>query len=71
MNDPKIKLTNQRHEILTFLKYTITHQTVYDVYAAVKKLKEMNIDVAHTNFFSICKKCVNGQNQKKQGAINV
>ena len=34
---PNIKYTNQRVEILNFLKYNFTHPTVEQVYNAVKK----------------------------------
>jgi len=37
MKPPKIKYTNQRIEILDFLKNNTTHPTVEEVYDAVKK----------------------------------
>ncbi|MEM0467441.1 MAG: hypothetical protein QXX20_07625 [Candidatus Thermoplasmatota archaeon] len=71
MNDPKIKLTDQRHELLTFLKHTTAYLTTDDVSAVVKKAQEVNIDAAHTDFFGICKNAVNDDKNQKQGAINV
>lgn len=54
---PKLKLTNQRHEILNYLKSVKTHPAAEEVYAAVrKKLPRISLATVYRNLNMLSEK---------------